>query len=146
MSSSAVRPDRKTKILLVILMLYMGYLIPLGVVVLMMAIFGQPFKNNVFDAVWCVFCSFLLLFFPNISPHVFPQMNRCIFDMLALVNSGINFILLVSMSSLFREKFSTIFRLSRIQFRTAGSDASTSLTYSSEGRQAKAVNRQRIRV
>ena len=66
-SSSAVRPDRKTKILLVILMLYMGYLIPLGVVVLMMAIFEQPFKNNVFDAV-CSFCFFFVLHFTPFLP------------------------------------------------------------------------------
>lgn len=77
--------NRKTKLLVMITLLYLGSVFPIGITVVLMPIYGSEFKNNVFDPLWCVF------------------------DIIALVNAGINFLLLVSMSALFRQTFFKIF-------------------------------------
>ena len=76
---------QKTKLLLIITLLYMACLVPIGSTIIGIGWFGKEFKNNVFDPLWCLF------------------------DILSLVNASINFLLLVSMSSVYRETFLQIF-------------------------------------
>jgi hypothetical protein len=70
-----------------ITLLYLISVLPIGVTVVLMPIYGAEFRNNVFDPQWCVF------------------------DIIALVNAGINIGLLVSMSALFRKTFMKILEL-----------------------------------
>ena len=77
--------DRTTKMLLAILMLYVISELPYGIAILLMGILGSEFQSNVFAPLWEVF------------------------DILILFNAGANFLLLVSMSRMFRETFCQIF-------------------------------------
>lgn len=83
--SSSSQSDRTTKMLLAILLLYLVTEAPNGIISLLVGLFGESFQNNVY----------------------LPLGE--IFDILALINSGINFILLASMSRLFRKTFCKIF-------------------------------------
>lgn len=84
-ASSSSQSDRTTKMLLAILLLYLVTEMPNGVISLLVGLLGESFQNNVY--------------------HPLGEM----FDILALINSGINFILLASMSRLFRKTFCKIF-------------------------------------
>jgi hypothetical protein len=84
-ASSSSQSDRTTKMLLAILLLYLVTEMPNGVITLLVGLLGESFQNNVY------------------------QPLGEIFDILALINSGINFILLASMSRLFRKTFCKIF-------------------------------------
>lgn len=84
-TSSSSQSDRTTKMLLAILLLYLVTEIPNGIITLFVGLLGESFHNNVYMPL------------------------GDIFDILALINSGINFILLASMSRLFRKTFCKIF-------------------------------------
>lgn len=84
-TSSSSQSDRTTKMLLAILLLYLLTEAPNGIISLLVGLLGEDFQNNVY----------------------LPLGE--IFDILALINSGINFILLASMSRLFRKTFCKIF-------------------------------------
>lgn len=84
-TSSSSQSDRTTKMLLAILLLYLVTEMPNGIISLLVGLLGEPFQDNVYMPL------------------------GEIFDILALINSGINFILLASMSRLFRKTFCKIF-------------------------------------
>lgn len=84
-SSRIQERDQKTRMLLVMLVFYLISVLPFGIGAPLTGILGREFKINVFDPL------FLL------------------FDMIALVTSLTVFILLVSMSRLFRETIYKIF-------------------------------------
>lgn len=84
-SSSTSQSDRTTRMLLAILLLFLLTEFPSGVVTLLSGVMGENFQNNVYQPLGEVF------------------------DILALVNSAINFILYCVMSRLFRKTFCKIF-------------------------------------
>ena len=84
-TSSSSQSDRTTKMLLAILLLYLLTEMPNGIITLLVGLLGESFQYNVYNPL------------------------GEIFDILALINSGINFILLASMSRLFRKTFCKIF-------------------------------------
>lgn len=82
---SQSQSDRTTRMLLAILILFLITEFPSGILALASGIFGEPFFLNVY------------------------QPLGEIIDILALINSGINFILYCCMSRLFRKTFCKIF-------------------------------------
>lgn len=77
--------DRTTKMLLAILLLFLITEFPSGILTLLSGIIGESFFQNVY------------------------QPLGEIIDILALINSGINFILYCAMSRLFRKTFTKVF-------------------------------------
>lgn len=77
--------DRTTRMLLAILLLFLVTEFPSGIIALLSGILGKPFFDNVYL---------------NLGEAV---------DLLALVNSAINFILYCSMSRQFRDTFASLF-------------------------------------
>lgn len=83
--SNSHRCDRTTKMLLAILLLFLITEIPSGVINLLSGILGEPFIQSVYL---------------NLAEFM---------DFMALVNSGINFILYCTMSRQFRQTFKELF-------------------------------------
>lgn len=77
--------DRTTKMLLAVLLLFLLTEFPSGILTLLSGIMGEAFFQNVY------------------------QPLGELIDILALINSGINFILYCAMSRLFRKTFSKVF-------------------------------------
>lgn len=77
--------DQKTRMLVAILVCYLLSVLPFGITVPLVGVLGRPFKANVFD----------------------PLFN--VFDLFGLINSLATFVLLISMSSLFRQTFQQMF-------------------------------------
>lgn len=92
-SQHGTHSDRTTRMLLAILILFLVTEMPAGLLALASGIIGDEFFQSVYNPLG------------NFS------------DILALVNSGINFILYCSMSRLFRTTFMKIFCLKSIQSR-----------------------------
>lgn len=108
-------PDHKTKIIFVILVLYLAYLVPLGIICLQIVVYGLPFKDFVVDYMWFMF------------------------DFFAILNSSIMFSLLVTMSERFRRTFLSMFWHANQSVRRSSAVESkattdTSLEMSSVGR------------
>lgn len=83
--SNSQNCDRTTRMLLVILLLFLATEFPSGLLALFSAILGDEFSLNVYH---------------NLGE---------VMDLLALTNSAINFILYCTMSRLFRKTFSKLF-------------------------------------
>lgn len=84
-NSNPYHTDRTTRMLLVILLMFVSSELPTGITILLMGIYGSRFQNNVNAPLWEVL------------------------EIMALFTSGVNFILLVSMSRKFRQTFCVIF-------------------------------------
>ncbi|XP_076325554.1 G-protein coupled receptor dmsr-1-like [Tachypleus tridentatus] len=84
-ASSDKSSDRTTRMLLAVLLLFLITEFPSGILALLSGILGKPFFFNVY------------LNFGEVM------------DMLALINSGVNFVLYCSMSRLFRKTFAELF-------------------------------------
>ena len=83
--STGSQADQKTRMLLAILLCYLVSVMPFGITVPLVGLLGRTFKINFFDPMFIVF------------------------DLLALSNSLVVFVLLISMSRLFRETLYKIF-------------------------------------
>ena len=84
-TASSSQSNRTTKMLLAILLFFLVSELPTGIVYLLIGLLGDEFRDSVY------------------------QPLGDIFDILALVNASINFILLATMSRLFRKTFCKIF-------------------------------------
>ena len=84
-TSIGSQADQKTRMLLAILFCYLASVLPFGITVPLVGVLGRPFKTNVFDPLFIVF------------------------DLFGLVNSLTTFVLLISMSRVFRETFYKMF-------------------------------------
>lgn len=84
--SSATEAYKKTRLLLAILICYLVSVIPFGISIPLIGFLGRDFKINFFDPMFIVF------------------------DHLALSNSLTVFVLLCSMSRLFRQQLGKLFR------------------------------------